>query len=183
MMLDIARGMHYMHTLEPPLMHRDLKTLNLLLAEKVEGPNDYVLCKITDFGLTRADDLTGMKTQVGTFHWMAPEVLQDDPYSLKADVYSFGIVMWEIICREPPFADYQLHKIMYNVINYKERPSLEKIPPECPELLVRIMKACWEQDPNRRPQFSDVIQGLNQCDVPGWVIHSILSDAQSPKFR
>ena len=101
----------------------------------------------------------------GTFHWMAPEVMENQPYSLKADVYSFGIVMWEILCREPPFADYPPHKIMYNVINYKERPSLQKIEKECPPELIIIMKACWEQDPSRRPNFGDIIQGLNSLKI------------------
>lgn len=165
MMLDIARGMHFMHSLEPPLMHRDLKSLNILLAERVTGAADHVVCKVTDFGLTRSDTDSAMKTQAGTFHWMAPEVLEDLPYSQKADVYSFGIVMWEILCREPPFAEYSHHKIMYNVINYKERPPLDKVPKDCPEGLICIMRACWEQDANKRPQFSDVIQGLNILNV------------------
>ena len=53
MALDIAKGMHFMLSLKPPLMHRDLKSLNLLLSEKVEGPTDFVNVKVTDFGLTR----------------------------------------------------------------------------------------------------------------------------------
>lgn len=110
MMLDIAKGMHFMHGLKSPLMHRDLKSLNLLLAEEVKGPNDLVQAKITDFGLARKfEDSDGgaeamMTGQAGTFHWMAPEVLENSPYTQKADVYSFGIVMWEILAREPPFA-------------------------------------------------------------------------------
>jgi serine/threonine protein kinase len=64
MMLDIAKGMHFMHALEPPLMHRDLKSLNILLAEKVETQRDLVICKVTDFGLTRSDEdsINGVKT-------------------------------------------------------------------------------------------------------------------------
>ena len=110
MMLDIAKGMHFMHGLKNPLMHRDLKSLNLLLAEPIEGPNDLVQAKITDFGLARKfKDADGgaeamMTGQAGTFHWMAPEVLENCRYTEKADVYSFGIVMWEILAREPPFA-------------------------------------------------------------------------------
>jgi serine/threonine protein kinase len=83
MALDIAKGMHFMHSLNPPLMHRDLKSLNLLLTEKIEGPTDFVQCKITDFGLSRSMGAEGsmMTGQAGTFHWMAPEVLENHPYT------------------------------------------------------------------------------------------------------
>lgn len=80
-------------------------------------------------------------------------------------MYSFGIVLWEILAREPPFADYSLPKIMYNVINYKERPPLKKIEDGCPEELITIMRACWEQDPAARPNFSDVIEGLSALQI------------------
>jgi serine/threonine protein kinase len=79
MCLDIAKGMHFMHSLKPPLMHRDLKSLNLLLSEEVLGPKDYINVKVTDYGLSRTlDEEGGMLTgQAGTFHWMAPEVLEN----------------------------------------------------------------------------------------------------------
>lgn len=79
MILDIAKGMYFMHNLPEPLMHRDLKSLNILVQNKITSPNDLVQCKITDFGLARSPDienekLTGM---AGTFHWMAPEVMEN----------------------------------------------------------------------------------------------------------
>ena len=167
MALDIALGMHFMHSLRNPLMHRDLKSLNILLYKNIKTPMDQAQCKITDFGLARnaaseAEVMTGM---AGTFHWMAPEVLENQPYTFKADVYSYAIVLWEILAREPPFADYPPHKIMYNVINYKERPPLDKISRDCPQELVYIMRACWEQDPTKRPSFKDIIQGLQSFEV------------------
>lgn len=108
MALDIAKGMHFMHSSNPPLMHRDLKSLNLLCQQKITGPSSYVNVKISDFGLTRHVNEQAsirMTGQAGTFHWMAPEVLMNEPYSEKADVYSYGIVLWEILAREPPFAN------------------------------------------------------------------------------
>ena len=79
MAADIAKGMHFMHSLNPPLMHRDLKSLNLLCQEEITGPDSYINIKISDFGLSRhVNERIGMATgQAGTFHWMAPEVLQN----------------------------------------------------------------------------------------------------------
>lgn len=164
MCLDIAKGMHFMHTLKPPLVHRDLKSLNLLCQEVIDGPESYVNIKISDFGLTRHVNETSsirMTGQAGTFHWMAPEILRNDPYNEKVDVYSYGIVMWEILAREPPFATYKPLEILKRVLEDGERPPLSKIKEDCPPELVLIMKVCWDQDPNRRPNFSDIIEALN----------------------
>ena len=160
MALDIAKGMHFMHSLKPPLMHRDLKSLNLLLQEQIEGPESYVNVKISDFGLTRhvnEQSFARMTGQAGTFHWMAPEVLMNQPYSEKADVYSFGIVLWEILAREPPFAKMKPLEIAKKVVEESERPSLSSIPEDCPKEIIIIMRACWDQNASRRPTFSDVI--------------------------
>ena len=128
---------------------------------------DTPQCKITDFGLARnaASENELMTGMAGTFHWMAPEILENQPYTFKADVYSFGIVMWEILAREPPFADYPPHKIIYNVINYKERPPLHKINSECPDQLKFIMKACWAQKPEDRPSFKEIIEALLSLNI------------------
>ena len=88
-----------------------------------------------------------MTGQAGTFHWMAPEILENKSYTHKADVYSYGIVLWEILCREPPFKNLNPHEIMYRVINYKERPALKQIPEDCPKELIAVMVKCWEQIP------------------------------------
>ena len=98
----------------------------------------------------------GMMTGLaGTFHWMAPEVLQSDTnYSHKADVYSFAIVMWEIMSREPPFKGLRPHEIMAQVVQMNTRPDLRRIPQNCPPLYRQIMERCWDSDPMNRPDFS-----------------------------
>lgn len=123
--LDVAKGMNYLHTSSnQPILHRDLKSLNLLVVEPIQNQSDYVQAKITDFGLSRAiSELEGpdyssrrMTGLAGTFHWMAPEVLQSQEYTHKADVYSYGIVLWEILCREPPFKNWKPHEIITKVV-------------------------------------------------------------------
>ena len=69
--------------------------------------------------------------------------------------------MWEILAREPPFATYSPTQIIFKVINDQERPPLSKIPEDCPKELIIIMRACWEQNPKKRPTFGDVITGLS----------------------
>lgn len=93
--LEIARGMNYLHMFPTPVLHRDLKSLNILI-------DDGFRPKIADFGWTRlkAENMTG---KIGTYQWMAPEVIKSQKYTEMADVFSFGIILWEIAAREPPY--------------------------------------------------------------------------------
>lgn len=97
MCLDIAKGMHFLHSCTPSIIHRDLKSLNLLVESPIRRPGDPVHIKVSDFGLAKAFREREMMTgQLGTCvsfmqHWMAPEVLQSQSYTLKADVYSYAV--------------------------------------------------------------------------------------------
>ena len=93
--LDTAKGVFYLHSFNPPILHRDLKSLNLLL-------DDSFRTKLIDFGWTRKLDIK-MTGKIGTYQWMAPEVISNQNYTEKADVFSFGIILWEIASREPPY--------------------------------------------------------------------------------
>ena len=93
--LDIAKGVYYLHTNKQPILHRDLKSLNVLL--------DHALnCKLADFGWTRVKAKV-MTSKIGTYQWMAPEVINGYKYTEKADVFSFGIILWELATRKPPY--------------------------------------------------------------------------------
>lgn len=149
--LEIARGMNYLHSFKTPIIHRDLKSLNVMMDE-------YLRAKIGDFGWTRlkAEEMTG---KIGTFQWMAPEVIQSKGYSEKADVFSFGIILWEIASREPPYRDISGTQVSIGVVERDLRPE---IPKDTPEQFARLMKKCWERVPALRPTFKEIIHDLER---------------------
>ena len=162
MIIDIARAMLYLHEANPPIIHRDLKSLNLLLLDQVNNQNDDILVKITDFGISRIVEEVEAKMTVGmgTCHWMAPEVINSEPYSLAADVYSFGIVLWEIAARETPYRGDNPVEIPMKVLR-GERPDLLAIGPAVPSAVKDLITSCWDQSPSRRPNFMQIMQFLD----------------------
>ncbi|CAM9905553.1 unnamed protein product [Ectocarpus sp. 8 AP-2014] len=153
MMLDVATGMQYLHSQNPVIIHRDLKSLNVLIDENW-------VTKVTDFGLSRfkatsvSEKMTG---QAGTYHWMAPEVINSQHYTEKADVFSYGIILWEIFTRAIPYGGMQPVQVVAAVLGRRERP---RIPSQCPQALSQLMQACWSHDPDQRPCFDDVVPWL-----------------------
>eukprot|EP01089_Gocevia_fonbrunei_P017174 TRINITY_DN5492_c0_g1_i1.p1 TRINITY_DN5492_c0_g1~~TRINITY_DN5492_c0_g1_i1.p1 ORF type:complete len:403 (+),score=62.26 TRINITY_DN5492_c0_g1_i1:86-1294(+) len=146
---DTARGMNYLHLFKPPVVHRDLKSPNLLVDKNFN-------VKIADFGLARvkAQMMTG---NLGTCQYMAPEVIQSASYTEKADVYSFGVVIWEVLSRQAPYQGMQPMQIAYTVIHQQNRPP---IAPHWPRELVAIMTDCWAPEPSARPTFSVILDRL-----------------------
>eukprot|EP01006_Ploeotia_vitrea_P054087 TRINITY_DN67848_c7_g3_i1.p1 TRINITY_DN67848_c7_g3~~TRINITY_DN67848_c7_g3_i1.p1 ORF type:complete len:502 (-),score=3.39 TRINITY_DN67848_c7_g3_i1:477-1982(-) len=153
---DIARGMNYLHTLSPPVVHRDLKSLNILV-------NDYYMIKLCDFGMSRTKQHTVIQTKEkgGSPLWMAPECLRGDAFTEKSDVYSYGVVLWEILTRCVPWPDKEMAQLV-GLVGFRnatlEIPS--DIAPECPKEMISIMKQCWAADPEKRPTFTEIVGQL-----------------------
>jgi serine/threonine protein kinase len=148
--LDIARAMAYLHNSKPAVIHRDLKSLNILLDEKGEH------AKVCDVGLARfKSEQHALTGAVGTFSWMPPEMMKGLPYTEKADVYSFALVMYEMISGKLPFAGLPPQQISLRVAVYDERPQL---PASCPTRWKELIQACWAAEDTSRPSFIDIIE-------------------------
>ncbi|XP_044479033.1 serine/threonine-protein kinase CTR1-like [Mangifera indica] len=154
MAYDVANGMNYLHQCRPPFVHRDLKSPNLLV-----GSNYTV--KVCDFGLSRskANTYLSSKTAVGTPEWMAPEVLREERSNEKSDVFSFGVILWELVTLQQPWKNLTPMQVIGAVAFRGQR--LE-IPDSVHPALATLIESCWADDPTSRPSFLDVIEILQQ---------------------
>mmetsp|Transcript_32863 Transcript_32863/g.75150 ORF Transcript_32863/g.75150 Transcript_32863/m.75150 type:complete len:295 (-) Transcript_32863:105-989(-) len=164
MLTDIAVAMGYLHYFDPPIIHRDLKSLNLLLADPVTSSKCEPVVKVTDFGLARLVDWEngGPTNGVGTIHWMAPEVLLGHAYDERADVYSYGCIMFELIYNKVPFQDVDPSRLA-KLKKMGVCPQSDERPALCPDALHDLMETCWKQEPKLRPDFAMIEQELGQA--------------------
>lgn len=154
--LDVANGMNFLHSQKPPVMHRDLKSLNVLVDDKYRA-------KVADFGLGRAVSSATMTVQIGSPMWMAPEMLKGEKYGLGVDVYAFGILLWELACRRYPYDAKNAFELIFLVAMQNKRPD---IPSDVPPLWAQLMKQCWEADAAARPSFPQIISSLKSISFP-----------------
>ncbi|GFR43810.1 hypothetical protein Agub_g4935, partial [Astrephomene gubernaculifera] len=145
--LGVAQGMAWLH--RHAVLHRDLKSANILLDNSGNA-------KIADFGLAKI--ASGQHRQVmtgglGTYQWAAPEVLAHQRYSEKADVYSFGIVLWECLTRRLPYAGMTPVQAAVGVVNNGLRPEL---PRGTPPAVADLIRSCWAAVPEQRPSFTQI---------------------------
>lgn len=118
--LGAARGLAYLHGQDPPVLHLDLKTSNILISSGWET-------KLADFGLSKNIDNIQNNTFAGTIQYSAPEILESNTFGIAADVYSFGICLWEMAAREIPFEGTSPMEVLWGVVKQKLRPPIEKI--------------------------------------------------------
>ena len=134
-------------------MHRDIKSANIFLDSggKAHLGGFDLACKYSS-----VEELT---PETGTYRWMAPEIIRHEPYDNSADVYSFGILMFECYTREIPYSNMTAITAAYSVAKENFRPT---VPTHVNPRKKAIMKRCWLDDPASRPPFEDLI-GLLKC--------------------
>ncbi|KAM9842653.1 mitogen-activated protein kinase kinase kinase 9 [Aulostomus maculatus] len=165
--VQTARGMHYLHYQAiVPIIHRDLKSSNILILERVEMEDlSNKTLKITDFGLAREWHRTTKMSAAGTYAWMAPEVIRSSTFSKGSDVWSYGVLLWELLTGEVPFRGIDGLAVAYGVaMNKLALP----IPSTCPEPFARLMEDCWSPDPHSRPQFTAILDQLTTIEESGF---------------
>ncbi|CAL8375530.1 unnamed protein product, partial [Gadus morhua 'NCC'] len=157
--VQIATGMNYLHNQTiVPVIHRDLKSSNVLILEPLDG--DHLggkTLKITDFGLAREWHQTTKMSAAGTYAWMAPEVIKLSLFSKSSDVWSFGVLLWELLTGEVPYREIDALAVAYGVaMNKLTLP----VPSTCPEPFAQLLGECWSSNPHSRPCFSSILARL-----------------------
>lgn len=165
--LGCAYALEYIH--KNNLLHRDIKSLNVLL-----DADDFP--KLCDFGMSRtiAENKELMTGGVGTAQWMAPEILNSEPYDEKSDVYSYGILLWELLTADIPFRGMKDVQVAMAVISNQTRPI---IPQDCPPKLNKFIKMCWDQEAQRRPDFGSIARAIESGEVvyPGTNMTNVIA--------
>ncbi|KAI2489898.1 protein tyrosine kinase [Fragilaria crotonensis] len=150
---DIAHGMAYLH--HRGIVHRDIKPANVLIDGDVACSS--VSAKVTDFGVAAIEHKQEMTSETGTYRWMAPEVIRHHPYSEKADCYSYGVLLWQMITREVPFPNHSPLEAAGKVALEMARPDF---PNATPPGVKAFIEGCWAEDPEWRYSFEEITKKL-----------------------
>uniref|UniRef100_A0A6B2L3S8 Protein kinase domain-containing protein n=1 Tax=Arcella intermedia TaxID=1963864 RepID=A0A6B2L3S8_9EUKA len=153
---DIAKGLSYLHSQNPKIVHLDIKSPNVLLSSL--DINDGVLAKLTDFGTSQVMTAPLTERYVDNPKWLAPEIMAKKPYNEKVDTFSFGVVCWELITRKEPFEDVVFMSVIQDKIVAGSRCE---IPKGCTKKYRHIIESCWHQDPKKRPSFDKILEDLD----------------------
>ncbi|XP_033150517.1 mitogen-activated protein kinase kinase kinase 7-like [Drosophila busckii] len=159
LMRQCIKGLAYLHGREPKIMHRDVKTANMVLT------SNYRKLKICDFGLVKSV-ATKNTEHIGSIPYRAPEIYNTNKYDEKCDVYSFGIVLWEVMSQRKPFENCEIANIMFQVLLEKKRPDIDAIYVNHDMCNLKtlttmcdiktIITGCWQHDPTARPSMKDL---------------------------
>eukprot|EP00727_Mastigamoeba_balamuthi_P006173 m51a1_g2175 putative ankyrin repeat-containing protein (759) ;mRNA; f:77335-80720 len=162
-MEQMLKGLLMLHTHKPPIFHRDLKSLNLLIK------GDMTL-KMADFGLSRFNTTTNMQTLQrirGTYAYIAPELFYGNAYTATSDVYSMGIILWELVYRcinqkyQRPYAEYPEIRMDFQIILKTAKENVRPtIPPSTPPMIRNMIQLCVMPQQDGRPECETLLQML-----------------------
>eukprot|EP00730_Choanoeca_flexa_P019594 TRINITY_DN9580_c0_g2_i2.p1 TRINITY_DN9580_c0_g2~~TRINITY_DN9580_c0_g2_i2.p1 ORF type:complete len:879 (+),score=231.80 TRINITY_DN9580_c0_g2_i2:229-2637(+) len=203
--IDASKGMRFLHGLSPPQVHRDIKSANLLITESwvckvADLGTARLISELNDVGdglrvlqsevedgflliqneeqLAQASSAEGdrhMTKLVGTYPWMAPEVRQGQ-YGTACDIYSFGVVLWELAMRRLPYADRAWHpNELMKQVEQGYRPNPLPDVNQVGRHFVDLMQECWHSNPSARPRFEDVVKRLQHIYQAQAVVHQVAS--------
>ncbi|KAG2385723.1 hypothetical protein C9374_003538 [Naegleria lovaniensis] len=175
-LLCISKGMFYLHDMKPPILHLDLKLENILMNIGQNGKPSHV--KLTDFGLAqfKTTDLLVLDCPLGTLRAISPEILRSGECSEKCDVYSFGILMYELLFSKVAYVEEEdtndgNEMILMAVANQNKRPTIPLVRDlYCDneqelsifDKLLRLMQDCWAGSASERPNFDNIISTLEK---------------------
>jgi serine/threonine protein kinase len=152
---DICRGMAYLHGRKPAILHRDLKSLNVLMTESFTA-------KIGDFGMSRVRHAYQTMTRtMGTLLWTSPEVLKGRPATEASDVYAFGVVLWEVTHWSEPFVGQSSFSVAMDVSQGKRPEMAEEALATILPGLADLIREVWSSDEDARPSFVEILRKLD----------------------
>jgi len=160
--IEFTKGMEFLHGQEPPIVHRDFKSLNVLVTD------DWQI-KLCDFGLSRrttSEMLLTLRRLRSTPAWSPPELLKEVEFTLSSDVYGMGVTLWEMCYRcingkyQRPFAEDKAIVFDYQIVVQAAAGKRPTIPASAPEKFGELIRACWEAEPTYRPECTQIRKAL-----------------------
>jgi len=165
---EMTAAINCLHGLDPPIFHRDLKSLNMLLTK------DFQL-KLSDFGTARfqsPENQDSMSKLCGTYSYASPELFFAKPYTDKCDIFSVGICLWELVTRvikgkyEAPYTEYPQLKMDYQIFFHVAKKNFRPtIPKNCPPLMVEAITKCWAEYPENRPTANELMVMMEKIET------------------
>jgi len=149
---NVASGVAHLHSIS--IVHRDLKSLNLLLT--ASG-----FAKVTDFGCARQIKLTASLSRVGTVQWAAPELILGTAYNAKVDVWSFGVICWELLECDIPYGELKTIEVARKVALGNLRL---RVPSRGPVQLLRLIGRCFAEQ-TQRPDFQEILSVVTKVPI------------------
>jgi tetratricopeptide (TPR) repeat protein len=154
---DCAGGLFFLH--DKNLIHGNLKLNNVMIFKT--NQNVEITAKLSDYGIIHLLEKLGVidfdLNNFKNFRWRAPEFMTCENIDIKSDIYSFGILLWEIFSCKIPYAEYSRFQLIHKITNENLRPCLNLLDPETPDVIKKLILKCWDHDKQLRPTSEELV--------------------------